>query len=137
MKKILNLLVIFGVIYLGSLIVPEYIMVDDWKSAAMASVLIFITQTVGSMIINFIAALLLIAILKCCFGSTVTVVTIIIVIIASICNAVISFGSILLIDMYLDSFTLSSKVVCIIVAALISMFTITESSSTLKNKKDN
>lgn len=57
MKQILCFIVNFAIIFVGGLVAPEYIYVEDWKAAMLVAVVMIISQVVISLIGIIVAAI--------------------------------------------------------------------------------
>lgn len=136
MNNILVLLINFAVIYFGNMLAPEHVIINSWKDAALAALLIFLIQLIGIAIINLILVPLIAGAGVASYRNAITFM-ILSIIIAIIGSVGVSVGAVILADKILDNFAITSTTAYIIVIILISVLSASDSSTKVSNKSNN
>lgn len=111
MKNLINFVVSFLVIFIGNKIAPEAIIIDSWKDAALAALIILGFSVAVTIIVTLISALIM---LKC--DSIPILVALLVVAIAI--SIAIAIGSIMLADYILPGFSITTH--ALIVVAIVN-----------------
>lgn len=131
MANILNLLINFAIIFFGNMIAPEYIVINSWKDAALAALIIFMAQLIGNVLINLILIPSLVAI-EVSSSSLSVVMGIISIILVIVLSIGIDIASVILADKILDGFTITTTLAYIIVIILTSVLSVSNNSAKVK-----
>lgn len=133
MKQVLCFIVNFAMIFIGSLVAPEYIYVKDWKTAILVAVVMIISQVVISLV-GIVVAAISVSIGNNTWNRAVMVIAIIMLVIVLIAMTVgSSLASIVIADKLIDGFAINGAGAYAVLTILTTIFA---STTTIRVKSN-